>query len=720
MTSLIKLNKVLAARNTVKTFSRSNYFFVLPEVPSDTAETNALMRNDPLPAINELDYKKIQNGFQKLAITFDNDFNKLVEDLSADKTSEKTFDHVFPVLEKSFAQLDYAFKTARHLAFIAPYSKSYLGFAKIQTKMGAHKDERWTNKNLYKLLKELESRKHIMSEQQNNLVERTIRYCKLNGLHFNETDQATCTGLNNKLTEHQSYFKQRLNWANKTFELRLAGAMPMDEIPMRIKQMIAHDPTNPNKGPWSVIPNEDVFRGFMKYCSNRGLRRTFYEAFYSRASYINEQKETNNSEIIKKLVAYRKDLAKLFEYQNYAQMAIESKAAVSVDNVAEMINKIKTNLKPVADESLARLQKFSANEGNLTPFEGFDVEFWRTKYINTQYKVDPAKAMQYFPLNKVLTGLFDLAELLFNVEFRKDESVDREKHLWNSNVSTYAVFDENGKQLSTLFIDPFLRSRKINNIWSYAGRDSSLTAEMKPIAYLMLNASNLGQSTLLSFEQVKAVFSEFGKVLQILLTQTPFVETSDHNSVESDAFGLSRKLFDKLLFVPEVMNMISAHVNTGDPMPADMLKRLKQSEDSLKVFQLMTQTYLSAFDLECHMSDKFWPDIADELWPKFMPFPMNKNDFRACQFESSFAENFGALYYSHLWSDMLAADLYEAFNDVGFANKTKIQEVGRRFRDTFLVNGSSLKSNEMFRQFRGRNPSIDPFIKSYLSNDLTK
>lgn len=119
----------------------------------------------------------------------------------------------------------------------------------------------------------------------------------------------------------------------------MAGAMPMDEIPMRIKQMIAHDPTNPNKGPWSVIPNEDVFRGFMKYCSNRGLRRTFYEAFYSRASYINEQKETNNSEIIKKLVAYRKDLAKLFEYQNYAQMAIESKAAVSVDNVAEMINK---------------------------------------------------------------------------------------------------------------------------------------------------------------------------------------------------------------------------------------------------------------------------------------------------------------------------------------------------------------------------------------------
>ena len=90
-------------------------------------------------------------------------------------------------------------------------------------------------------------------------------------------------------------------------------------------------------------------------------------------------------------------------------------------------------------------------------------------------------------------------------------------------------------------------------------------------------------------------------MIQILLTQTPFVELSDHNSVESDAFGLSRKLFDKLLFVPEVMNMISAHVNTGEPMPVDMLKRLKQGEENYKVFQLMTQTYLSAFDLECHM-----------------------------------------------------------------------------------------------------------------------
>jgi len=451
----------------------------------------------------------------------------------------------------------------------------------------------------------------------------------------------------------------------------------------------------------------------MQSCSNRELRKTFYEAFYSRAAYVNERIETNNSEIVKKIIEYRGDQAKLFGFQNYAQMAIESTSAISVDNVIEVLNKIKTNLKPVAEEDLARLQKYSVNEGNLTPFEAFDVEFWRTKHTNSCFKVDEARLMQYFPLQKVIDGLFDLSKLLFDVDFKKDQNVLKEKYLWDENVSVYNVMDENNKHISTLMLDPFLRNRKINNIWSYVGRESSQTANMKPLVYLILNAPNLGTSTLLTFDQVKILFSEFGKVIQTLLTQTQYTDLSDCNSVESDAFGLSQKLFDRLLYVPEVMNLISAHKNTGEPLPIDMLERLKQGNSNLKIFQLLTQTYLSAFDIECHTSDKFWYDVSDDLWSKFMPFKMSPKDFRACQFESTFSENFGCLYYSHIWSDMLAADLFEAFNDVGFHDKLKIKEVGRRFRDTFLVNGSSLKSNEMFRKFRGRNPSLDPFLKSY-------
>lgn len=694
-------------------FKRSNYYFVLPEVPSDTAETNALLRNDNLPALDELDIKKIQNGFQKLSINFDNDLNTILDQVSEGTIDEQKFDKLFHEIEKSFAPLDYAYKTARHLAFIKPYSKYYVGYAQIEGKMSKRKDERWTNRRFFSILKELESSKHLLNTEQTRLLERSINFCVLNGLHFNEAEYTVCTELNNKIQDQQSFFKQRLNYANKIFELRLSESMPLDEIPLKIKSMVSIDRSNPNKGPWTLIPNEEVFKSFMKYSSNRSLRKTYYDAYYSRASYINEQLDTNNSEIIKNLLSYRKEQAKLYGYENYAQLVLESNAAVNVDNVIDMFDKIKTNLKPLADEHLQKLQKFSASEGNLTPLDNCDIEFWRTKHTEKNYGIDQARLMQYFPLNKVLNGLIEFTKNMFNVEFNEDTT--KKHNLWDPNVIVYNVHDENNQHISTLCIDPFIRSRKINHIWSYTGRDSSEIAGHKPLAYLMMNAPNMGNSSHLTFDQVQTLFSEFGKCVQILLTKTNYTELSDHNSIETDAFGLSSKLYSKFLYTPEMMNLISSHQQTGDTLPVDMIERLKNGQSNLNLFQLMNQTYLSAFDIECHMSDKFWTDIAEELWPKFNPIKMSERDFRPCQFVSTFGENFSCKYYSHLWTDMLVSDLYEAFKDVGLENKNKIKDVGIKFRETILKHGSSTDSNELFRQFRGRNPSMDPFLKSYMN-----
>lgn len=715
MANLIRCFAKKQLQNTLtplKNVSRSNYYFVLPEVPKDTSETNALMRNDDFPALNELDIKKVQNGFQKLSINYDNELNNLLEQISSEKIDETTFDKLFPVLEKSFAPLDYGYKTARHLAFVWPYSKYYVGYAQIEGKMSKRKDERWTNRKLYSILNELKSSKHLLTEEKAAVLDRAIRFCVLNGLHFNEKEYNICTELNNKIADQQSFFRQRLHYANKIFELRLSESMPLDEIPYKIKQMVAVDRSNPNKGPWTLTPNEEVFRNFMKYCNNRNLRKTYYDAYYSRASYVNEQLDTNNSEVIKNILNYRKEQAKLYGYENYAQLVIESNAAVSVDNVIDLFDKIKLNLKPIVDEDLVKLQKFSGSEGNLTQIENSDVEYWKTKHTDHYFGVDPARIMQYFPYNKVVNGLFELSKNMFNVEFRED-TTQKEK-LWDPNVKVYNVFNENNEHISTLCLDPFLRSRKINHIWSYTGRDSSQIAGNKPLAYLIMNAPNLGDNTTLTFEQVKTIFNEFGKCLEILLTNTSYTETSDHNSVSTDAFGLTSKLFNRFLYHPEVMNLISAHQRTGEAMPNEMLKRLQQGNSNFNLFGLMNQTYLSAFDIESHMSDKFWTEVAEELWPKFNPIKMQERDFRPCQFVSSFGENFSCKYYSHIWTDMLATDLYDAFNDVGFENKTKIKDVGIKFRDTFLTKGSSVDSNELFRQFRGRNPSMDPFLKHYM------
>lgn len=140
--------------------------------------------------------------------------------------------------------------------------------------------------------------------------------------------------------------------------------------------------------------------------------------------------------------------------------------------------------------------------------------------------------------------------------------------------------------------------------------------------------------------------------MQTLLTNTKYTEYSDPNTVELDALEVSNKLFQKLAFVPEVIKLVSAHTNTGESLPVDLLTRLDNSKKSLQSFSLMNQTFLSAFDIESHLSSKFWYDVMKELWPKFMPYKLNKNDLRPCQFLNIFAESYGCNYYSIIWSEV--------------------------------------------------------------------
>jgi len=282
--------------------------------------------------------------------------------------------------------------------------------------------------------------------------------------------------------------------------------MPLDEIPLNIRRIISVDRANPSQGPWALVPNEEVFKAFMRHCSNRNLRKTYYDAYYSRASYVNEQLDTNNSEIIKNILNYRKEQAKLYGFENYAQLVLESNAAVNVDNVIDLFDKIKTNLKPLVDVDLQKLQSFSKKEGNLTPLDNCDIEYWRTKHTQLHFGVDQARLMQYFPIEKVLGGLLEFTKSMFNVEFREDNT--QNQRLWDAKVLVYNVHDENDKHISTLVVDPFIRSRKINHIWSYTGRDSSEIAGHKPLAYLMINAPNICQQSHLTFDQVKTLFAE--------------------------------------------------------------------------------------------------------------------------------------------------------------------------------------------------------------------
>jgi Zn-dependent oligopeptidase len=226
----------------------------------------------------------------------------------------------------------------------------------------------------------------------------------------------------------------------------------------------------------------------------------------------------------------------------------------------------------MAELDIESLNKFAQNTGFQSKMEIYDYQYWRNEYLKTNYRDRTDQLMQYFPYEKVMSGLLNMCEQMFNIKF--EEIQLNSSQTWDSNVKSYRVI-ENDQHLSTLFIDPFLRAKKINDIWSYSGRDCSLITDNKPIANLMLNVKNLGQSSVMTFDQVKKLFAEFGKALSILLTRVNHIDQSDIGSLEWDSSLIPNKVMENLVYSPTIIKYISSSIKNGEPLPLDFIKEIK-------------------------------------------------------------------------------------------------------------------------------------------------
>jgi oligopeptidase A len=251
------------------------------------------------------------------------------------------------------------------------------------------------------------------------------------------------------------------------------------------------------------------------------------------------------------------------------------------------------------DVEFAKLQEFVGSQsGGVLPLANYDIEYWKNKHTQLKYNIPQNETSNWFSLDSVLNGIFTFTHKVFNIQFKLNTKYDKKK-LWNSNVLVYDVLNDKNEQISTLLIDPFKRPGKNNSIWSYSGHDCSSSTNAKPLAYLNLNI-NEKDTSIQSFDQIKQIFTEFGNVLQILTTDTPFTQLSDRNSIEFDSFYLTPMLFEKFLFQPEVMKLISSNKSNGSSLTDNLFQTYKSRESNFKLMSLMKQAYLSSFDIECH------------------------------------------------------------------------------------------------------------------------
>lgn len=417
--------------------------------------------------------------------------------------------------------------------------------------------------------------------------------------------------------------------------------------------------------------------------------------------------------------------AETLGFKSFADLSQETKMAGGVDVVLGFLENMRSFGRPVVDEQLKELESFAKEVGGLgggrnAKLELHDVPFYRRLHRTSLFPkaVDEGHVAEYFEFEHVFHQLLEISAQLFGLEFTR--STEGVTDVYHPDVRAYQVKDLTTGETSYLYVDPFAREEKIDGTWFETGRERCSLTSTSPIGYLNCNFApsklHSGSPVLLTFNELYDLFFEMGMALRNLLTMTPYSEISGSKNVEWDAVDVAGFVMTHLLTEYSVMSRLSRHVETEERLPESLHEQIIGHHKHLAAYDLMWQCFLATFDIECYVSVKtVWMDLIRHIFHLYFPFKMDRDHFNLpCSFTQVFSEEYPAAYYSQKWAEMVAADAWSKFEETGFSldNPGSIA-VGHLFKSTFMGLGGGIHATEVFRRFKGNDPSTDAMLKKY-------
>jgi oligopeptidase A len=460
-----------------------------------------------------------------------------------------------------------------------------------------------------------------------------------------------------------------------------------------------------------------VYLPVMQFADSGALREQLYQAHVTRASdqAAEDAKQYDNTDLMKEILALRKEEARLLGFDNYAQVSVVPKMAESPEKVTAFLRDLATKARPFAEKDLADLREFAANALGITgPLNAWDVPYLSEKLKEARYSFSEQEVKQYFTAPKVLAGLFKIIETLFEVNIRADQAP-----VWHPAVGFYCI-EREGHLVGQFYLDPPARAGKRGGAWmdDVRGRwqrpDTGVL--QTPVAHLVCNFAEgvNGQPALLTHDDVITLFHEFGHGLHHMLTQVNERDVSGISGVEWDAVELPSQFMENFCWEWSVLRHMTAHVETGEPLPRALFDKMLAAKNFQSGLQTLRQIEFSLFDMLVHAehdpAQDFMPllnQVRDEA-AVMRPPAFNR---MAHTFSHIFAGGYAAGYYSYKWAEVLSADAYAAFEETAAADGTPSVETGRLYRQAILEAGGSRPALESFKAFRGREPSLDALLR---------
>lgn len=461
------------------------------------------------------------------------------------------------------------------------------------------------------------------------------------------------------------------------------------------------------EGKWVFTLQKPSFIPFLQYSEKRNLREKIFKAYINRG---NNNNDFDNKKILSRIAALRVERANLLGYKTHADYVLEKNMAKNPATVYKFLKDLWNPALNRAKMEIADMQKIINNEGNNFKLEAWDWWYYAEKVKKEKYDLDEEMLRPYFKLENVLQGVFDVASKLYGIRFVERNDIP----IYHPDVKIIEVKEANGKHIAILFTDYFPRDSKRSGAWMDELRKQSNIAN-DFVTPVIVNVGNFSKPTadkpsLLSLDEVKTLFHEFGHALHGLLSNSVYPSVSG-TSVPRDFVELCSQIMENWALAPDVLKMYARHYRTNEPMPEDMIKKIENSHLFNQGFETVEYLAASFLDMDWHTitvpEEKDVISFEKESLSKIGLIPEIESRYQSTNFQHIFSGGYSSGYYSYVWAAVLDADAFEAFKEKGLFDPA----TALSFRKNILEKGGSEDPMELFKRFRGREPKVDALLK---------
>jgi peptidyl-dipeptidase Dcp len=541
------------------------------------------------------------------------------------------------------------------------------------------------------------------------LLEKTYKRFARNGANLNAAGKERLRAIDKDLSQLSLQFGENsLNETNE-FMMEVADEKELAGLPDFVREAAKNTAKQKGKTDWVFTLQAPSYGPFMQYADNRTLRQRLFMAFNGRGFQGNQY---DNQEIIQKIVALRYERANLLGYKTHADFVLEESMAGSKDKVNGFLNELVTYARPAAEKQLAELTQYAKAHGFADDkIQSWDYSYYSEKLKKEKYALDDEMLKPYFKLDNVIEGAFTVATKLYGLTFKPRTDIP----VYSPEVKTFDVFDKDGKFLAVFYGDYHPRAGKRAGAWMTTFRRQSIENGQN-IRPHVVNVCNFTRATdtrpsLLTFYEVTTLFHEFGHGLHGMLANGHY-ETLTGTAVPRDFVELPSQVMENWCYDPEALRLFAKHYQTGEVIPNELIEKIRASQNFMAGMANMRQLRLGLVDMYWHGQKPTGEPVGkveshvDSLVNLFPPV---KGVAISPAFSHIFAGGYSAGYYSYKWSEVLDADAFEAFKENGGLNNS--QKTADSFRKNVLEKGGSEKPMELYKKFRGREPSPKAMLR---------